>query len=158
GFVWPTIIIRFIRVRACEENSAMTRLLAILGLCCLQPIAAQSGQPTIAGIGYSYPVPLSVAPGQIITLFIQGVDTQLTGPVRANGTPVPPTLAGVSVTYHQGSDRPALLVEVKPLSSCFGLPTIGVCGTILAVTVQMPFEMLTLCPVCGRLDIPAAIS
>ena len=105
--------------------------------------------------GYSYSLPLAVAPGQVITLFVDGT---LSAPVRASGTPLPPTLAGVSVTYHQGSDQVAPILEVRPISTCFGIPSGGGCGTILAVTAQLPFNMLTVCPVCGRLDIPASLS
>jgi uncharacterized protein (TIGR03437 family) len=103
-------------------------------------------QPVIGGAGYTSPVPVSVAPGQVITLFVQGADNPLN--------------AGISVNYRQGTDRPATILEVRPISSCLGipLPAGSTCGTILAVTVQLPFEMLTLCPLCGRLDIPASIS
>lgn len=121
---------------------------------------ATGQQPVIGGAGYSFPVPLSVAPGQLITLFVQGVNTQLASPVRAESTPWPTTLAGVSVTYHQGSDQLAAMLEVRPISTCLGsLPPSGAaCGTILAVTAQLPFQMLTLCPLCGRPDIPATLS
>src|SRR5579864_349174 len=125
-------------------------------------IAAQSTapQPVIGAAGYSSPVPLPVAPGQVITLFVQGVNTQLTAPVRATTPTWPATLAGVSVTYTQGTPQPAPILEVRPISSCFGIPapTGSTCGTILAVTVQLPFQMLTLCPLCGRPDIPASIA
>jgi uncharacterized protein (TIGR03437 family) len=117
-------------------------------------------QPIIGGAGHANPVPLPVAPGQLITLFIQGVSTQLTAPVRASGGSLPTMLAGVSVTYRQGTDRPAPILEARPISSCLGIPQPAgsTCGTILAVTAQMPFEMLTLCPLCGRPDIPASVA
>ena len=50
-------------------------------------------QPVIGGAGYTSPVPVSVAPGQVITLFVQGADNPLN--------------AGISVNYRQGTDRPA---------------------------------------------------
>jgi hypothetical protein len=116
--------------------------------------------PVIGGAGYSFPVPLPVAPGQVITLFVQGINTQLTAPVRATTTPWPTTLAGVKVTYTQGSGEPAPILEVRPISTCLGIPppSGSICGTILAVTAQLPFQMLTLCPLCGRPDIPASIA
>jgi uncharacterized protein (TIGR03437 family) len=109
-------------------------------------------QPVIGGAGYASPVPLPAAPGQVITLFVEGVNTQLTGPVRGSGSSLPTMLAGVSVTYHQASDHPAAMIEVQPISSCAGGPPVTgtTCGTILAVTVQLPFEMLTPCPLCER--------
>ena len=83
-------------------------------------ICAQSTtqSPVIGGPGYSFPIPLPVAPGQVITLFVQGVNTQLTAPVRATTTPWPTTLAGVKVTYTQGSAEPAPILEVRPISTC----------------------------------------
>jgi hypothetical protein len=133
-------------------------------LCCSTAFAvfAQSTTqpPVIGGAGYSFPVPLPVAPGQVITLFVQGINTQLTAPVRATTTPWPTTLAGVKVTYTQGSAEPAPILEVRPLSTCLGIPppSGSICGTILAVTAQLPFQMLTLCPLCARPDIPASIA
>ena len=133
-------------------------------LLCFSAIAicAQSTTqpPVIAEAGYSFPVPLPVAPGQLITLFVQGVNTQLSAPVRASTTPWPTTLAGVSLTYTQGSAERAPILEVKPISTCLGipLPSGSTCGTILAVTAQLPFQMVTLCPLCGRPDIPASIA
>jgi uncharacterized protein (TIGR03437 family) len=134
------------------------RSLSLLCAVCLGVPAL--AQPIIGGAGHSNPVPLPVAPGQLITLFIQGVNTQLTAPVRASGGSLPTMLAGVSVTYRQGTDRAAPILEVRPISSCLGIPQPAgsTCGTILAVTAQMPFEMLTLCPICGRPDIPASIA
>jgi uncharacterized protein (TIGR03437 family) len=116
--------------------------------------------PVIGGAGYSFPVPLPVAPGQVITLFVQGINTQLTAPVRATTSPWPTTLAGVRVTYTQGSAESAPILEVRPISTCLGIPPSSgnTCGTILAVTVQLPFQMLTLCPLCGRPDIPASVA
>ena len=136
----------------------------VLMLLCSSAIAilAQSTvqQPIVSQAGYSFPVPLSVAPGQLITLFVQGVNTQLTAPVRATTTPLPTMLAGVSVNYHQGTDQAGAMLEVRPISTCLGIPppSGSTCGTILAVTVQLPFQMLTLCPLCARPDIPASIA
>src|SRR5258708_30206535 len=139
------------------------RSLILSSVVCLGiPILAQvsAPQPNIGGMGYSYPVPLSVAPGQLITVFVYGANTQLTAPVRATGSLLPTMLAGVSVTYRQGMDQAAPILEVRPISTCLGIPqpSGSGCGTILAVTAQMPFNMLTVCPVCGRIDIPASVT
>jgi uncharacterized protein (TIGR03437 family) len=133
-----------------------------LVVCSVLVVFAQSTPrpPFIGSVGNSFPVPVSVAPGQLITLFVQGADTQLTTTVRPTDTPLPITLGGVSVTFHQSSDRPAHIVEVRPVPTCAGVPAPAgaACGTILAVTAQMPFDMLTICPVCGRPDIPASLA
>ncbi|HYL38951.1 MAG TPA: hypothetical protein VEV17_23750 [Bryobacteraceae bacterium] len=136
----------------------MRRFLFLISISSIIPVFSQ---PSISGAGYSSPVPLRVAPGQVITLFVQAPDSQLTDPVSApEGLPLPAMLAGVSVDYLQGADHPAAIKEVRPISSCLGIPQPagGTCTTILAVTAQLPFEMLTLCPLCGRLDIPAFLS
>lgn len=123
--------------------------------------AAQA--PTIGGTGYLSPVPLPVAPGQVVTLFVQGINTPPPAQVRTNITPWPTTLAGVSVTYTQGTSLPAPILEVRPismLSPCLATPSLpaGNCGTILAVTAQLPFQMQTFCSLCGRPDIPATLA
>ena len=58
-------------------------------------------------------------------------------PVRApEGLPLSAMLADVSVDYFQGGDHPAAIKEVRPTSSCLGIPQCagGTCTTILAVT------------------------
>ena len=42
-------------------------------------------QPVIGGAGYS-PTAIPVAPGQIITLFVQAANSDITGEVRASGS------------------------------------------------------------------------
>src|ERR1700680_2004223 len=83
--------------------------------------------PVIGGAGHSNPVPLPVAPGQLITLFVQGVNTQLTALVQGSGSSLRTLLAGVSVIYRQGRDQLASIVEVRPISTCSGLPTGSIC-------------------------------
>src|SRR5260370_10766238 len=114
------------------------RSLILFSVVCLGiPILAQvSPQPNIGGMGYSYPCPLSVATGQLVTVFVYGANTQLTATVRATGKTLPTMLAGVSVTYRQGMDQAAPILEVRPISTCLGIPqpSGSGCGTILAVT------------------------
>lgn len=132
-----------------------------LAVCFASSIFAQSAtvQPLIGGEGYSSPVPLTVAPGQLITLYVPATDSRLTEPVHASGLPLPPSLAGVSVIFRQGMDQPAPILEVRPIPTCsFVPPPGGTCGTMLAVTAQIPFGILTICPLCGRPDIPAYLA
>jgi len=58
----------------------------------LLPAFAQTN--TIVGAGYSAPVPLTVAPGQLVTLFVEGIGASLTQPVRASSVALPTALAG----------------------------------------------------------------
>lgn len=83
---------------------------------------------------------ITVAPGQIATLFVTGLISPTKGPVKASGFPLPSQLAGVSVTINQSSvafpsiqiSHAAPLLEVQPTT-----------GGLTAVTVQIPFELLS---------------
>jgi len=108
-------------------------------------------QNVITGAGYLSPAPVSVAPGQIITLFVDGVGKSVTQPVRASGGSWPTTLAGISVTLRQFNEQAVPILEVRRLSSC---PTGRLpdskpsCATLAAITVQIPYELVPLCPLC----------
>ena len=60
---------------------------------------AQSGAPVIGSSGYPAPVPLTLAPGQLVTLFMPGFGNVVGGPIKASAGPLPNTLAGVSVVF-----------------------------------------------------------
>jgi uncharacterized protein (TIGR03437 family) len=92
-------------------------------------LAAQA----ITGAGYTFPIPISVAPGQILTFFVDGVGT-----------------TGVTATLHQDSDFPAPVIDVRPISTCNVAidPPSAACGTFTAVTVQIPYELIPYCPLC----------
>lgn len=49
---------------------------SIVCVLALLPAVAQTN--TVVGEGYSAPVPLTVAPGQVVTLFVQGIGASLT--------------------------------------------------------------------------------
>ena len=98
-------------------------------------------------------MPLTVAPGQIVTLLVAGVGSTLTQTVQASGgNALPNTLAGISVTLRQGAGtRSVPLLEVRPVSTCSNPQPAGspnTCGRLTAVTVQIPFEIRTLCLLC----------
>lgn len=108
-------------------------------------------QSTIVGTGYGFPTPLNAAPGQVLTLFVQGINQLLTPPVRANDGAWPTSLAGISVTLLQGERIPVPILEVRPMPTCGPpFPLEIPCGTITAVTVQIPYELIPLCPLCLR--------
>jgi uncharacterized protein (TIGR03437 family) len=88
-----------------------------------------------------------MAPGELITLFVPSLGSAVKSAVKAPPGPLPLTLAGVTVTFRQGTDRPIPIALVQPLSSCTGT---DVCGSTLAVTVQLPFEAVAICPLCER--------
>ena len=103
--------------------------------------------PVVTGAGYILPAPVNVAPGQVLTIFVQGIASALTQPARASESTLPTSLAGISVTLEQGSDRPVGILEVRPVSTCAPLSDAGTgvfpqpvsnCGRLTAVTVQIP--------------------
>jgi uncharacterized protein (TIGR03437 family) len=113
--------------------------------------------PVVTGAGYTLPAPVKVAPGQVLTIFAQGIGSGLTQPVRAPESTLPTSLAGISVTLEQGSDRPVGILDVRPVSTCAPLSAAGTgvfpqpvsnCGRLTAVTVQIPFDIVTICSVC----------
>jgi len=97
-----------------------------------------AGPNTIVGAGYVSPASLRVAPGQIITVYAAGVGSTLSQPVFAGAGKLPTSLAGLSVTIRQGKDIPAPILAVSPVTTC----SAG-CGVITAITIQIPYEMLT---------------
>jgi len=103
----------------------------------LLPAALAQGGNTIFGAGYIAPVPISVARGQILNLFVQGVGSKLTGPVLAPSLPLPTSLAGISVVV---GTLPAPILAVRPILTCVNRPTSG-CGSYTAISVQIPFEL-----------------
>lgn len=112
----------------------------------------------VVGAGYALPAPVNVAPGQVLTFFVQGVGSRLTQPVRASqGVDLPTSLAGISVTLRQGGDRAVPIFEVRPISTCgkpFTQPVFPqppcTGAPLTAITVQIPYNILAYCgPECG---------
>jgi uncharacterized protein (TIGR03437 family) len=103
---------------------------------------------SLVASGYLLPTGATVAPGQVLRLFVQGVGTTLTSPVFASFLPLPTTLADISVS---AAGLAVPIFAVAPFSSCAGTafaPDLDLpgqqphnCGSFVAVTVQVPFEM-----------------
>jgi len=110
--------------------------------------AALRGQTAAGGamaVGYTVPVTINVAPGQVITFFVHGIGASLTGPVRANSATWPTSLAGISVNFYEGITMPVALLSVEPILTCDN-PGPG-CGSYTAVTLQIPFPIIANNPV-----------
>jgi uncharacterized protein (TIGR03437 family) len=109
----------------------------ILGLAAVAVSAlGQSSSPnTIIGAGYLFPAPITVAPGQLITIFAKGVGSTLKQPAFAANSNLPTSLAGMTVTIGQDTNIPARILEVRPAAVC---PN---CGAMTAITVQIPYEL-----------------
>jgi hypothetical protein len=112
---------------------------------CLDAIGQTA--PVTNGGGYSFPAPLPLAPGQLVTLLVTGLSGPLSRRAPA-GVDLDTTLSGVSVGMEQisgGLNRFDLpILEVRLLQTC-GNPVFGtVClPGMAAVTVQAPFGMGT---------------
>jgi uncharacterized protein (TIGR03437 family) len=94
-----------------------------------------ANRSTVFGAGYLVPGPISLAPGQVITLFAIGVGSTLTQPVFAGTGRLPTSLAGISVTIAQQTNLPAPILVVSPAPRC---PD---CPVITAITIQVPYEL-----------------
>lgn len=107
---------------------------------------------TVFGAGYSVPVPIKVAPGQIVNLYVQGIGANLTQRVAAGSLPLPTILAGISVQLKQAYQPQSVavpLLAVRPVLTCLnGTSASSGCGHLTVVTVQIPFE-LVVGPPCG---------
>ncbi len=96
----------------------------------------------VVGSGYDSPLPIAAAPGQLLTIYVEGAGANLTGPVHAQSLPLPISLAGISVNFEQTvgpSPVAAPLVSVFPVDSCVqGTPW---CVHFIGINLQVPYEM-----------------
>ncbi len=91
----------------------------------------------VVGAGYTAPAPVSVAPGSIATFYVFGLTLT----------------SGIMATLQQQSgNTPAPVQSIQIVKLCpdnLGTPVMG-CGTMLAVTVQIPYELVPACPLCAN--------
>lgn len=106
-------------------------------MCC-----AQTAVPVLLGAANVNPFPLPVAPGQLLTLFVQPA-----------ATVSPVTTSSVTASY-SGELMPVL--EVTPFSTACNAPLASgsVCAQVLAVTVQVPYSIGVVCGLCFTPAIP----
>jgi uncharacterized protein (TIGR03437 family) len=101
----------------------------------------------IMGAGYRNPIPLRLAPGQVVTIFVAGVG-HLDKSLSATGLPLPASLGGISVlmTQSYGPKGPISVpsMAVAPFNTCLNPGTFGTlpCAKGAAITVQIPFELV----------------
>ena len=103
--------------------------------------SGQSLNPTgaIAGAGYLFPGPISIAPGQVITIFTTGLSSPPAMPVVAETGNLPASLSGIGVTLSQATQIPAPVLRVISGGCAF-------CGRITAITIQIPYELQPIKP------------
>lgn len=107
---------------------------------------------SVTSIGYTLPTPpLVVAPGQLVTLFTQGYGLDVLRSARAaEGVRLPTTLDAMTagMTQFQSSSAGPLILrilhlpilEVHTYRTCGNRNEYG-CAGLLAITVQIPYEL-----------------
>lgn len=107
-------------------------------------VAAQGGAASIVSFGYSQPAGARIAPGQILTIFVSGINPNPSTGGSAATLPLPVSLAGISVTmsqpYAQGQiSLPAPILSVVPyFDAC--MIDVPDC-TLIGVTIQVPVRI-----------------
>jgi uncharacterized protein (TIGR03437 family) len=96
----------------------------------------------LVGSGYTAPAPVSVAPGQIATFYVKGA------------IPTGTEVAGIiGVMLEQGSASTSVLIQsLRAVSMCPNVTSVSIaaCGSLMAVTVQIPYELAPYCPLCAN--------
>jgi uncharacterized protein (TIGR03437 family) len=97
------------------------------------PAQTTSSPPMLVGGGFSNPFPLSVAPGQLLTVFVEP---------GAGYDPSAP-LPTASATFWNGTSEEAMpvLQTVQATTACTFPSSPVVCADVLAVTVQIPLDV-----------------
>ncbi|MBK9168969.1 MAG: hypothetical protein IPM24_16070 [Bryobacterales bacterium] len=115
------------------------RTLVAVSLLVMNIAAAQP--PVVTGLGYRQPAP-DVAPGQIVSLFVRSADP-VPQPVMAAGYPLPIRLAGFEVVLYQSFalPLPVPLIAIYTVEECPAGAT-NQCQPLVAVTVQVPYELV----------------
>src|SRR5690348_17305362 len=118
-----------------------TKMLAVIIMTtCTLPMFAQGGASVVGG-GYAPPAPLNVTPGQLITIFVSGIGSAVTQRIAATSYPLPTRLGGISLSLTQFSEpqKPRVpLLAVFPFDACTNFTQ---CSKLLAITLQIPFEL-----------------
>lgn len=100
-----------------------TASLLLLTFFFLLSLPAQPGGPVV-GAGYTNPFPLRVAPGQLVTMYLQS-----------------PAAANVSaVFWNQQAVEAVPVLQVSPWYTACVSPPNSVCASGLAITVQIPLD------------------
>jgi uncharacterized protein (TIGR03437 family) len=90
--------------------------------------------PILVGADFSSPFPIVVAPGQLLTLFVQ--------PPAAYDTTAP--MPSIAAVFWNGSDEAMPVLKVQQSNTgCIIPANLAACPNLLAVTVQVPFDAPT---------------
>lgn len=120
--------------------------LTSLYLVALSHAFGQTGS-TLVGAGYGPPPVASIAPGQVLTLWVTGLKVISESPVSAATLPLPTELSGISVSLTQNDNRafsasfPVPLLSIEQTNGCSDSLAIPEC-IVTGITVQIPFELI----------------
>jgi uncharacterized protein (TIGR03437 family) len=94
---------------------------------------------TLAGSGYTVPAPVSVAPGQIATFYVTGTELALVN--------TPPGTPPIVTLQQNGKNTLAPIQSVRVVSQCPDATAtpVSTCGSLTAITVQIPYELIPTC-------------
>ncbi|MCZ2152723.1 MAG: hypothetical protein LC114_02290 [Bryobacterales bacterium] len=95
-------------------------------------------------IGYEPAIPERVAPGQIISITLPDAEPRIAEPVHAAEIPLPPMLAGFTVTlYQSASPRQVVapVLAVTPVAPRCPSSVGRDCGGSVRLDVQIPYEL-----------------
>lgn len=111
--------------------------------------SAQTPSPATAlvGAGFANPFPIAVAPGQLLTLFVQS--SAITNPF---GFPLS------AVFWNGSADEAMPVLEVNQTNAACTGSSNTACANLLAVTVQIPFDAPTIAAVPGFAVVPSSIA
>jgi uncharacterized protein (TIGR03437 family) len=109
------------------KHAVISILICICAFGSLPAWSQDASANIITSAGYLYPTPATVAPGQVITLFV------------ANAGP-----GQVGVTLQQGQSYTVPVLSVGTPANCPDNQI--VCAALSPVTIQIPYEMRLPCP------------
>jgi hypothetical protein len=127
----------------------LTRMIFFVSLALYEGIA-QNGGPALVGAGYGLPPSVSLAPGQIVTFWVSGLNALPASPIQATVIPLPVELSGISLTLTQTTNPkgfpagsfPVPLISVAQTNNCSDPSATGPSCLLTDITVQIPFELV----------------
>ena len=112
---------------------------------------AQSPPPIPVGTSYT-PAAVIAAPGQLITLIVEGITNRPPPTVATGGQDLPNSLAGIMVSYFVFDGTPVPILQVLPYYGGCNASMFTICSQLGAVTIQVPFEAQ--CELCSNGGVP----
>ena len=104
--------------------------------------ALAQSSATLASVGYATPVPIPVAPGQVVTMFFREIGPLRDGSLRsaeAKTVPLPIVLGGLSLTIgRQPTNVP--IFAVRQENDCFEGQITPAC-LLTAIRIQVPYNL-----------------